>query len=44
MDLRERDMVHNACTPRMAIDAQTHGLGADRVLSTCEPAAVLPEA
>jgi urease subunit alpha len=42
--IAKRDVVHNACKPRIAIDAQTHGVCADRVLLTCEPAAVLPVA
>lgn len=44
MNLRARDMGHNLYEPTMAIDAQTHAVCADRVLPTCEPAAVLPEA
>ncbi len=40
--LRKADMVHNAYTPRMQIDAQTYEVRADGVLLTCEPAAVLP--
>ena len=37
-------MVHNACRPTMAVDAQTHEVRADGMLRTCEPAAVPPVA
>jgi urease subunit alpha len=40
----KRDMVHNALTPRMEIDAQTYAVRADGELLTCEPATVLPMA
>jgi urease subunit alpha len=42
--VRKADMVHNAYTPVMQIDAQTYEVRADGVLLTCEPAAVLPMA
>ncbi len=42
--ITKRDMVHNAYTPSMQIDAQTYEVRADGVLLTCEPAAVLPMA
>ena len=42
--VRKSDMVHNAYTPVMAIDAQTYAVRADGVLLTCEPASVLPMA
>ena len=42
--ITKRDMVHNAYTPSMHIDAQTYEVRADGVLLTCEPAAVLPMA
>jgi urease subunit alpha len=40
----KRDMIHNAYTPAMQIDAQTYEVRADGALLTCEPAAVLPMA
>jgi urease subunit alpha len=42
--VRKADMVHNAYTPVMQIDAQTYEVRADGVLLSCEPAAVLPMA
>jgi urease subunit alpha len=42
--VRKSDMVHNAYTPFMEIDAQTYAVRADGVLLTCEPASVLPMA
>jgi urease subunit alpha len=42
--VKKRDMVHNAYTPRMDIDAQTYEVRADGQLLTCEPATVLPMA
>jgi urease subunit alpha len=36
------DMIHNAGTPRIDVDAQTYEVRADGVLLTCAPAAVLP--
>jgi len=42
--ISKRDMVHNAYTPAMHIDAQTYEVRADGELLTCEPAAVLPMA
>jgi len=42
--VRKDDMVHNAYTPRMEIDAQTYEVRADGQLLTCEPASVLPMA
>ncbi|CAZ90161.1 urease alpha subunit [Thiomonas arsenitoxydans] len=42
--VKKADMVHNAYTPRMEVDAQTYEVRADGVLLTCEPATVLPMA
>jgi len=42
--VKKKDMVHNAYTPVMQIDAQTYEVRADGQLLTCEPAAVLPMA
>jgi urease subunit alpha len=42
--VKKVDMVHNAYTPSMEIDAQTYAVRADGQLLTCEPAAVLPMA
>jgi urease subunit alpha len=42
--VRKADMVHNAYTPRMEIDAQTYEVRADGQLLTCEPARMLPMA
>ena len=42
--VRKTDMVHNAYTPLMEIDAQTYAVRADGQLLTCEPASVLPMA
>jgi len=42
--VKKRDMLHNAFTPRMEIDAQTYEVRADGQLLTCEPATVLPMA
>ena len=38
------DLVHNAGTPKIEVDAQTYEVRADGVLLTCEPASVLPMA
>ena len=38
------DMIHNAGTPKIEVDAQTYEVRADGVLLTCEPATVLPMA
>ncbi len=40
----KKDMVHNAGTPVIEVDAQTYEVRADGVLLTCEPATVLPMA
>jgi urease subunit alpha len=40
----KHDMIHNAVTPVMEIDAQTYAVRADGQLLTCEPATVLPMA
>ena len=40
----KKDMVHNAGTPQIEVDAQTYEVRADGVLLTCEPASVLPMA
>ena len=42
--VRKADMVHNAYTPVMEIDAQTYAVRADGQLLSCEPAEVLPMA
>jgi urease subunit alpha len=42
--VKKADMVHNACAPRMEIDAQTYAVRADGQLLTCDPATVLPMA
>jgi urease subunit alpha len=42
--VKKADMVHNAYTPVMEIDAQTYTVRADGQLLTCEPAKVLPMA
>jgi urease subunit alpha len=36
------NMIHNAATPRIEVDAETYEVRADGELLTCEPAAVLP--
>jgi urease subunit alpha len=38
------DMIHNAGTPNIEVDAQTYEVRADGVLLTCEPATELPMA
>jgi urease subunit alpha len=38
----KKDMVHNAGTPQIEVDAQTYEVRADGVLLTCEPATELP--
>ncbi len=38
------DMIHNAGTPTIEVDAQTYEVRADGVLLTCEPATELPMA
>jgi urease subunit alpha len=40
--VRMADMVHNALTPTMEVDAQTYEVRADGELLVCEPASVLP--
>jgi urease subunit alpha len=42
--VKKKDMIHNAYTPVMEIDAQTYTVRADGQLLTCEPATVLPMA
>ncbi|MEY8877816.1 MAG: urease subunit alpha [Leptothrix sp. (in: b-proteobacteria)] len=42
--VKKANMIHNAYTPVMEIDAQTYQVRADGQLLTCEPAAVLPMA
>jgi urease subunit alpha len=42
--VKKAQMVHNAYTPKMQIDAQTYEVRADGQLLTCEPATVLPMA
>ena len=36
------DMIHNAGTPHIEVDAQTYEVRADGVLLTCQPATELP--
>jgi urease subunit alpha len=36
------DMIHNAATPHIEVDAETYEVHADGELLTCEPATVLP--
>ena len=40
----KKDMVHNAGTPHIEVDAQTYEVRADGVLLSCEPATELPMA
>ncbi|HWH81870.1 MAG TPA: urease subunit alpha [Burkholderiaceae bacterium] len=40
----KKDMIHNAGTPAIEVDAQTYEVRADGVLLTCEPATELPMA
>ena len=40
----KKDMIHNAGTPNIDVDAQTYEVRADGVLLTCEPATELPMA
>jgi urease subunit alpha len=40
--VRKADMLHNAYTPNMEVDAQTYEVRADGQLLVCEPAKVLP--
>lgn len=40
--LRKSDMIHNAATPKMEVDAETYEVRADGELLVCEPATVLP--
>ncbi len=40
--ITKKDMIHNAYTPRIEVDAQTYEVRADGELLTCEPAAELP--
>jgi len=42
--VKKADLIHNAYTPVMEIDAQTYSVRADGQLLTCEPATVLPMA
>jgi urease subunit alpha len=42
--VKKTDMIHNAYTPAMQIDAQTYEVRADGQLLTCAPADVLPMA
>jgi urease subunit alpha len=42
--VKKQDMVHNALTPKMEIDAQTYAVRADGELLACDPATVLPMA
>jgi urease subunit alpha len=42
--ITKQQMVHNALTPKMEIDAQTYSVRADGQLLTCEAAKVLPMA
>ncbi len=40
----KKDMIHNAGTPTIEVDAQTYEVRADGVLLTCQPATELPMA
>jgi len=40
--IQKGDMIHNAATPKIEVDAQTYEVRADGVPLTCEPAEVLP--
>jgi urease subunit alpha len=42
--ISKADMIHNAGTPNIEVDAQTYEVRADGVLLTCEPAKELPMA
>lgn len=42
--VKKADLIHNAYTPQMQVDAQTYEVRADGQLLTCEPATVLPMA
>lgn len=41
-NVRKKDLIHNAYTPKMEIDAQTYAVRADGHLLTCDPAVQLP--
>jgi urease subunit alpha len=43
-DITKKDMVHNAATPDIKVDAETYEVTADGELLTCPPAEVLPMA
>jgi urease subunit alpha len=43
-DITKKDMVHNAATPDIKVDAETYEVTADGELLTCAPAEVLPMA
>ncbi|MFM2418545.1 MAG: urease, alpha subunit [Pseudomonadota bacterium] len=40
--VQKKDLIHNALTPRIEVDAQTYEVRADGVLLRCEPARELP--
>ncbi|MCP5248680.1 MAG: urease subunit alpha [Candidatus Accumulibacter sp.] len=42
--VRKADMIHNAATPKIAVDPETYAVRADGELLVCEPASVLPMA
>jgi urease subunit alpha len=43
-DITKKNMVHNAATPEIKVDAETYEVTADGELLTCAPAEVLPMA
>jgi urease subunit alpha len=43
-DIGKKSMVHNAATPKIAVDPETYEVTADGELLTCAPAEVLPMA
>ena len=40
--LGKKDMIHNTALPKVDVDPETYEVYADGVLTTCEPASVLP--
>jgi urease subunit alpha len=43
-NISKKSMVHNAATPKIAVDPETYEVRADGELLTCAPADVLPMA
>jgi urease subunit alpha len=41
-NIGKKDMIHNAATPRIEVDAETYEVRVDGELITCGPASVLP--